>query len=77
MLENGFDPAVGTSYEFLLFAPGDLTGNFATILGESFNGDTEKWVVTIDNPDGFVELTAESNAGTTRNRVPSCCRALA
>ena len=61
LLQGGYDPAVGSMYKFLLANPGQINGTFASILNDIFNGGTEKWLVTYDNADGFVELTAEAN----------------
>ena len=61
LLAQGFDPAVGTTYKFLLFTPGELTGRFATIQNDYFNNATEKWYVIYNNTAGFVELIAVPN----------------
>jgi fibronectin-binding autotransporter adhesin len=61
LLQGGYNPAVGSMFKFLNFTSGDLSGMFANIENDIFNGGTEKWVVTYDNADGFVELTAEPN----------------
>ncbi len=61
LLQGGYNPNVGSMYKFLLANPGQINGTFATILNDIFNGGTEKWLVTYDNADGFVELTAEAN----------------
>jgi fibronectin-binding autotransporter adhesin len=61
LLQGGFNPAVGSTFKFLNFTPGDLSGEFANIENGIFNGGTEKWVVDYDNADGFVELIAEPN----------------
>ena len=61
LLQGGYNPAVGSMYKFLLANPGQINGTFASILNDIFNGGTEKWLVTYDNADGFVELTAEAN----------------
>ena len=58
LLAQGFDPAVGTTYKFLLFTPGDLSGMFASIQSDVFNDGTEKWLVIYDNANGYVELAA-------------------
>jgi hypothetical protein len=52
---------VGSTFKFLNFTPGDLTGTFANTENDIFNGGTEKWVVDYDNAGGFVELIAEPN----------------
>ena len=59
LLKAGFNPAVGSTYKFLFSNPGQINGTFASILNDFFNGGTEKWLVTYDNADGYVELTAE------------------
>jgi hypothetical protein len=61
LLQGGFNPAVGSTFKFLNFTPGDLSGTFANIENDIFNGGTEKWLVDYDNADGFVELIAEPN----------------
>jgi hypothetical protein len=60
LLQGGFNPVVGSTYEILLFTPGELSGVFAQIQNGIFNNGTEMWLVTYDNPGGFVELTAEA-----------------
>ena len=57
LLGPNFDPAIGSFYKFLLFGPGELSGTFASIQNEYFNG-TEKWVVIYNNAGGYVELEA-------------------
>ena len=61
LLQGGYNPSVGSTFKFLNFTPGMLSGVFANIQNDIFNGGTEKWVVDYDNPDGFVELVAEPN----------------
>ena len=62
LLQGGFNPAVGKMYQFLIgVAPGQLNGTFGSVLNDVFNGGTEKWLVTYDNADGYVELVAENN----------------
>jgi len=58
MLDPGFDPAIGTTYRFILFQPGELSGTFASIQNQYFNNRTEGWRVIYDNTDGYVELEA-------------------
>ncbi len=60
LLQGGFNPSVGSTYDFLLFSPGELNGVFANVQNAIFNNGTEIWQVTYDNPGGFVELTAEA-----------------
>ena len=57
LLDPGFNPAIGSTYRFILFQPGELSGTFASIQNDYFNG-TEKWLVIYDNADGYVELEA-------------------
>ena len=65
LLGGGFNPAVGSTYEFITFTPGSYDGTiFASILNDVFNNGTERWVVVYDNADGYVELQAEK-AGAT------------
>ena len=61
LLQSGYNPAVGTSFTFLLLNPGQLSGTYATILNDIFNGGTEKWLVNYNDAGGFVSLTAASN----------------
>ncbi len=58
LLEPGYDPTVGSTYKFLTFLPGGLTGEFASIQNQFFNGGSEMWLVLYDNSDGWVELKA-------------------
>jgi len=64
LLQSGYNPAVGTSFTYLLLNPGQLSGTYATILNDIFNGGTEKWVVNYSDAGGFVQLTAASNNST-------------
>jgi PEP-CTERM motif len=57
MLDPGFNPSIGSTYRFLLFQPGELSGMFASIQNDYFNG-SEKWIVIYNNADGYVELQA-------------------
>jgi len=59
LLQGGFNPRVGSIFQFLFANPGQINGTFANIQNDFFNNDTEKWLVTYDNADGIVELTAE------------------
>ncbi len=61
LLQGGFNPVVGSTYTFLNFTPGELSGVFANIENDIFNGGTEMWVVDYNNAGGFVELEAEPN----------------
>ena len=56
MLLPGLHPGTaGTSFTFLLLTnPGQLSGAYATILNEIFNGGTEMWVLNYNNAGGFV-----------------------
>jgi hypothetical protein len=58
LLDPNFDPAIGTSYKFLLFQPGELSGTFANIKNLYFNHGTEGWLVIYNNAGGYVELEA-------------------
>jgi PEP-CTERM motif len=65
-LASGVNPAVGTTYEFITFTPGDYDGSiFASILNDVFNGGTEMWTVIYDNADGYIALEAEPNTNPT------------
>ena len=61
LLQSGYNPAVGTSFTYLLLNPGQLSGTYSNILNDIFNGGTEKWVVTYNNAGGDVQLTAATN----------------
>jgi hypothetical protein len=65
MLQGGYNPAVGSTYDIILFSPGGLSGVFATIQNQIFNGGTEIWQITYDNTNGDVVLTAAQNTTTT------------
>ena len=58
MLDPGFNPAIGSTYQFLLFQPDELSGMFASIQNLYFNNGTEKWLVNYNNAGGYVELQA-------------------
>ena len=58
MLDPNFNPAIGSSYEFIVFQPGELSGTFASIQNEYFNHGTEGWILIYNNADGYVELEA-------------------
>jgi hypothetical protein len=58
LLQNGYNPAVGSTFEFIQFTPGDLSGVFASLQNAIFNNGTEQWVVVYDNAQGYVELQA-------------------
>ena len=53
---QGFAPTVGSTFEFLFFTPGGLSGEFSNIQYNYFNGGTEGWAVIYDNADGYVAL---------------------
>jgi PEP-CTERM motif len=61
MLQTGYNPAIGTSFTFLLTNPGQLSGTYANILGLIFNGGTEKWLISYNYGAGYAQLTAASN----------------
>jgi hypothetical protein len=65
LLQGGFNPAVGSTYDIILVSPGGLTGVFATIQNQIFNGGSEIWQITYDNTNGDVVLTAAMNTTTT------------
>ncbi len=54
-------PPVGARYQFIVFQPGGLTGQFANIENDVFNNGTEKWVLNYSS--GYVELEAVQNTG--------------
>jgi T5SS/PEP-CTERM-associated repeat protein len=61
-LFSGFNPAVGSTYDFITFAPGSYDGSvFASILNGVFNKGTEKWVVIYNSFGGSIELMAQAN----------------
>jgi filamentous hemagglutinin len=65
LLQGGFNPAVGSTYDIILMSPGGLSGAFATILNQVFNGGSEIWQITYDNVNGDVMLTAAVNTNPT------------
>ncbi len=65
LLQSGYNPAVGTSFTFLLLNPGQLSGTYSSILNDIFNGGTEKWLVNYDDVNGLVQLTAATNTNPT------------
>jgi hypothetical protein len=78
----GFNPTVGSTYQFLFFTPGELTGTFDTILNQLFNCDptgamcTEMWMINYDNTDGYVELMAMNNSGSGTTPEPATLQLL-
>jgi len=60
LLQSGFNPAVGSTYDFINFSPGQLNGAFVIIQNILFNNGAEKWVVIYDNAAGHVELQARA-----------------
>ena len=60
LLQSGFNPTPGTTYKFFLLQPGGLSGEFATVENDYFNGGSEYWALDYNNAQGFVELVAES-----------------
>ncbi|HVP49988.1 MAG TPA: PEP-CTERM sorting domain-containing protein [Candidatus Bathyarchaeia archaeon] len=65
LLQGGFNPSVGTTYDIILFSPGGLSGVFATIQNQVFNGGTEIWMVNYNDAGGYVSLTAANNQTPT------------
>lgn len=61
LLQGGFNPGVGTTYDIILFSPGGLSGVFATIQNDIFNGGTEFWTVNYNNAGGYVQLMANGS----------------
>jgi len=61
LLQAGYNPAVGSTFEFILFTPGDLSGVFASLQNAIFNNNTERWTVIYSNTGGYVELAAVAN----------------
>jgi len=59
LLQGGFNPRVGSIFQFLFANPGQIGGAFGNIQNDCFDNDTECWLVTYDRADGIVELTAE------------------
>ena len=59
MLDTGFNPPVGTTYDFPTFDPGMLSGTFSKIIQQPFNNETEYWVLNYNNAGGYVSLEAE------------------
>ena len=58
LLAEGYNPAVATTYKFILCPPGGVFGAFVNIQNDIFNSGTEKWIVNYDNTNGYVELEA-------------------
>ena len=58
LLDPGFNPTVGSTFKFFLFNSGALSGQFASIQNDVFNGGTEYWVLVYDNAGGYVALEA-------------------
>ncbi len=62
-LGQGFNPKVGSTYDFITFTPGSYDGSlFASILNDVFNNGTEMWVLVYNNVGGYIELEAQPNA---------------
>src|SRR5271166_5415939 len=61
LLQPGYNPAVGSTFEFIVFTPGDLSGVFASLQNALFNNNTERWTVIYSNTGGYVELAAVAN----------------
>ena len=64
-LASGFNPAVGSTYEFIEFTRSGLSGVFASLQNALFNNNTERWTVVYSDSGGYVELVAVAN-----NSVP-------
>ena len=60
LLDPGYDPTIGSTFKFITFNPGALSGTFASIRNDIFNGGTEKWVLIYNDPGGYVELQAQA-----------------
>jgi len=65
-LDNGFVPVLGSTYKFVTFAPGELSGEFGSIFN-IYIDQTEEWKVIYDNADGYIELSQE------RRSPPAFC----
>jgi hypothetical protein len=65
LLQGGFNPSVGTTYDIILFSPNGLAGTFANIQNLVFNNGTEIWQIAYNNTAGDVSLTAAMNTQTT------------
>jgi len=63
LLQGGYNPSVGSTFKFLNFTSGQLSGMFANVQNDIFNNGTEKWFVDYENGSGYVELIAEPNGG--------------
>ena len=67
ILQSGYNPTAGTSFDILVGTAGQLFGTFSTVLGDIFNGGSEYWLIDYD-PNGFVQITATcvvTNCATT------------
>ena len=65
MLQGSYDPVNGTMIKFLNFTPGQLNGDFTSILNQTFNGGTQMWMLDANNALGFYELIAQAVSGGT------------
>jgi hypothetical protein len=61
---DGFMPTVGDTFDILNFTPGSLTGNFSNVISST------NFLVTYDNADGKIILTATNPDGTTTPETP-------
>jgi hypothetical protein len=64
LLDPGYNPAIGSTFKFLTFNPGALSGQFASIQNDIFNGGAEEWVLIYSNTGGYIELMAQANQPT-------------
>jgi hypothetical protein len=64
LLDPGYNPAIGSTFKFLMFSPGTLSGQFASIQNDIFNGGAEEWVLIYSNTGGYIELMAQANQPT-------------
>jgi len=64
---NGYMPTLGQTFDFATFAPGELTGSFSSVLGNSFNNDQWMFDIDYDNNDGKIVFTVVENEA---NGVP-------
>jgi len=61
LLQGGFNPAVGSTFKFLVASANGINGQFSSIENDIFNDGTEMWAVDFFPADGYVELIAEPN----------------
>ena len=62
LLQDGFNPILGSKFKFLIAAPGQVSGSFSVIYNDLFNCNDktcEYFYPLYDRADGYVELVVE------------------